>query len=142
VAASAEGEGGPTPPADAGSLTTDAESIGDGDLKRVTFPEAMVAGEYTLELTTTENKSEVHRLAFNVEPSEGNLATVGGEELAEKLKGIHFEYRLADDFHMATADLATKSLSSWFLYTLVGLLLGEQLLAYTISYHPKREAAR
>ena len=132
--------GEPPPPSDAGSLTSDAAPVPDSHLVRVSFPEALVAGEYRLELTTTENQSEERRLAFNVDASEGNLATVGGEELATKLKGIHFEYRQADEFHMAAADLADKSLSPWFLYALVGLLLGEQWLAYAASYHPKREA--
>ena len=133
-------DGGSPPPADAGSLTSDAAPVAGSPLVRVSFPEALVAGEYRLELTTTENQPEVHRLAFNVDASEGNLATVGGEELATKLKGIRFEYRHADQFQMAAADLANKSLSLWFLFALVGLLLGEQWLAYAAGYHPKREA--
>jgi hypothetical protein len=42
---------------------------------------------------------------------------------------------------MSVQNLAGKSLSQWFLYALVGLLLGEQWLAYATSYHPQRGAA-
>jgi hypothetical protein len=139
-AAGAERAAGPAP-ADAGSLTSDAASVPSSSALRVSFPEAVVAGEYRLELATTEGQPETHRLAFNVDPAEGNLATVGGAQLADKLKGIRFEYRQADDFHMSVQNLAGKSLSQWFLYALVGLLLGEQWLAYATSYHPQRGAA-
>jgi hypothetical protein len=93
-------------------------------------------------LTTTDNKIEVRRLAFNVDADEGNLTTIGSEELRTKLEGIAYEYRQADEFRLDVQELAGTNLSQWMIYMLVALLVGEQALAYSASYHPAMEGAR
>lgn len=128
---------GGTAAGDGGLVVTSAAQAENGDSLRASFTETPSSGVYQLELTTVEGTPEVRRLAFNVEAAEGNLATVASDELASKLEGVHFEYSPARQFQMATHELAGANLSPWIIYCLVGLLVGEQLLAYSAGYHPK-----
>ncbi|HJT30776.1 MAG TPA: BatA domain-containing protein [Pirellulales bacterium] len=123
--------------ADGGLVAASAVPDDDGAELRASFTETPTSGVYQVELTTVEGTPEVRRLAVNVEAAEGNLATVAGDELASKLEGVHFEYSAARQFQMATHELGGANLSPWIIYCLVGLLVGEQLLAYSAGYHTK-----
>jgi hypothetical protein len=81
--------------------------------------------------------------AFNVDPTEGNLAALGGEQLAPRLEGVKYQYDQAAAFQSATSDLGGFNLSEAILYGLVLLLVGEQILAWSASYHvgPRRSPA-
>jgi hypothetical protein len=50
---------------------------------------------------------------------------------------VRYEYRSAGDVQVSAQQLAGSNLSDWILYLLIGILVGEQLLAYSASYHPK-----
>lgn len=131
-----------TATAEGGTLAvTAAAKEGEANL-RASFPAAPTSGVYELQMTTTDNQAEIRHLAFNVNAAEGDLATVGSAELAERLKGVRYEYAQANEFQLAAHEMAGSNLSQWILYLLVGLLLGEQALAYSASYHPAKEAAR
>jgi hypothetical protein len=121
---------------DAATLVTSAAAQEGSKELRAAFPEASTSGIYELQLKTADNKVEVRRLAFNVEADEGNLTTVGAEELRGKLQGVAYDYRQADEFRVAVQDLAGTNLSQWMICLLVALLVGEQTLAYSASYHP------
>lgn len=123
---------------DASTLATGAAPREGGKSSRAMFPEASVSGFYELQLTTTDNKTELRRLAFNVEAAEGNLTTVGPEELRAKLEGIGYEYRQAGEFRVGVRELAGTNLSQWMICFLAALLIGEQALAYSASYHPMK----
>jgi hypothetical protein len=121
---------------DATTLATSAVPQDGGKGLRAAFPDASASGVYELQLKTADNKVEVRRLAFNVEADEGNLNTIGAEELRSKLQGVAYEYRQADEFRVGVQDLAGTNLSQWMVFLLVALLVGEQALAYSASYHP------
>jgi hypothetical protein len=121
---------------DASTLAASAAPGEGRKTMRASFPESAASGIYELQLTTTDNKIELRRLAFNVESAEGNLATIGPEELRSKLQDIGYEYRQAGEFRVGVQDLAGTNLSQWMIYLLVALLVGEQALAYSASYHP------
>jgi hypothetical protein len=53
------------------------------------------------------------------------------------LPEVRYEYRSAGDVQVSAQQLAGSNLSDWILYLLIGILIGEQLLAYSASYHPK-----
>ncbi|MBI2825665.1 MAG: BatA domain-containing protein [Planctomycetia bacterium] len=124
---------------EAGSTTVDAP-IGPNGLD-LSLAETDAAGVYELQLSTTDNQVESQRFAFNVAPDEGDLAIVDRDELAGRLKNVRYDYRQAADFHATSHDLAGSNISDWILYLLVGILVGEQLLAYSASYHPKAKGA-
>ncbi|MEX0713224.1 MAG: BatA domain-containing protein [Pirellulales bacterium] len=131
---------GAPPAVDGVPLVIDAAQGPEG--LTASFPRAQRRGVYELVLTTAENKPEVRRLVFNVEAAEGDLAIIGGDELASRLPGVRYEFRQAADFHLSPRELAGANLGHWVLYLLVALLLGEQALAYSASYHPAaREGA-
>lgn len=125
-----------SPAGDTSTLVSSAAPREGSSALRATFPETATSGIHELQLTTTDNKIEVRRLAFNVDADEGNLTTIGSEELRSKLEGIAYEYRQADEFRLDVQELAGTNLSLWMIYMLVALLVGEQALAYSASYHP------
>jgi hypothetical protein len=128
--------------AEAGTLVASAAaSEGETNL-RASFPATTASGIYELQLTTVDNQAEIRHLAFNVNAAEGDLSTVGAAELAERLKGVRYEYARADAFQPAARELAGSNLSHWILYLLVAMLLGEQALALSASYHPAKELSR
>jgi hypothetical protein len=107
------------------------------------FSDTSSSGVYEAQLTTTDNANEVRRFAVNVEAEEGDLAAIDRDRLAARLEGVRYDYRRAGDFQFAPHELAGSNLSDWLLYLLVFGLIGEQLLAYSASYHPPaKEGAR
>ena len=81
-------------------------------------------------------QSDVRRYALNVDTRESDLAIVNSPQLADELSGIKTEIHQPDEISYATSDSSSFSWSQVLLYGLIGLLLGEQVLAYSASYHP------
>ena len=110
----------------------------------VSLPDTQQSGFYQAELSRTERgtgatpvaPSEVRSFAFNVDAEEGNLKALSGRELAAGLEGVDYRYEQAAAFQYAMSDLPGSNISQWLLYLLVGLLIGEQVLAWSASYHP------
>ena len=75
---------------------------------------------------------------MNVDPAEGDLAALDGEQLAARLEGVKYQYEQAAAFQSAAGELAGYNLGEAILYGLVLLLIGEQILAWSASYHPAR----
>jgi hypothetical protein len=78
-------------------------------------------------------------LARNTPASEGETERVAPTDLARSLTGIDYKYRsaLAGSADLATAGLSNRNM--FLLALLVLLLLAEQWLAWSASYHlPKR----
>jgi hypothetical protein len=119
----------------AGKITTDANLTKQGTLA-VSFLKTELSGIYQAELRRKDGGSEVRGYALNVDPQEGNLRTVSGPGLATRLEGIDYQYDQADAFQYAMTELAGYNISQWLLYLLVVLLIGEQILAWSASYHP------
>ena len=82
-------------------------------------------------------------MAYNVDAAEGDLKTISREQLAAELADVNFQFQLARDAFWDTGEVQGKNLSQALLYGLILLLLAEQLLAYSASYHPaKMQGAR
>ena len=62
--------------------------------------------------------------------------------MAEKLKDVEYEYDQAAVFEYAGEAAAGYNMSEALLYLLVLLLIGEQLLARSASYHPPGRRGR
>lgn len=97
-----------------------------------------LAGFYEAQIAKADNTVETRRYAMNVDPQEGNLATVSGEQLAQQLTGVKYKYEQASQFQSSAEDWASYNLGEIILYALVLLLIGEQILAWSASYHPAR----
>jgi hypothetical protein len=124
----------PDPTAEPPSVVTAAPTA-EGPLGAV-LTGAETSGVYEVRLARKDGGDEVRRYPFNVEAAEGDLAALGGEDLASRLGGIDYEYTEAGIFEYAAAELSGSNLSDPLLLALVVLLVLEQLLATAASYHP------
>ena len=108
----------------------------------VVYAETDAGGVYEARLTPTTGEAAERRLfAYNVLAEEGALATVTGEHLASALPGVRFEYFTVGSPADGLGGESTSSpLGDALLYLLMGLLIGEQLLAWSAGYHPPRGA--
>jgi hypothetical protein len=122
------------------TATTDAAPNEDGKLFAA-LNETDVSGVYEARLTRSDNSTKIRRYAYNVDPAEGNLAALDRNQLAERLKGLKYEYEQASMFQSTTNEMAGYDLSEIILYVLVLMLLGEQILAWSASYHPSASRA-
>ena len=119
----------------AASATVDAVPTPDGPLA-ASFAAPDTSGIYEARLTAADGTAETRSFAFNVEADEGNLKAMEGPRLAARLEGVPYEYEQAAVFQYAAHELAGYNLSEALLYFLILLLIGEQILAWSASYHP------
>lgn len=117
------------------TVGTDAVRAADGTLS-ASLADVGVSGFYEAQLARTDGSAEVRHYAVNVDASEGDLATVTAEQLAARLEGVAYKYEQASAFQFAASDSAGYNLGEPLLYLLILLLLGEQVLAWSASYHP------
>ena len=66
---------------------------------------------------------------------------MNGPQLAARLEGVKYQYEQAAALQSTTNGLAGYNLSEALLYGLILLLLMEQILAWSASYHPARRRA-
>ena len=108
----------------------------------VALDDTDAAGVYEAALKQSKtDKEELRHYAVNVDASEGDLQMLWGPELAARLKNADCDFHQAASFHYAAEDHAGSNLSLLLFFALVALPVGEQLLAYSASYHPKSPAA-
>ena len=100
------------------------------------------AGIYEAWPRTIDGKLEVRRFAVNVDPREGNLALVDSQDLAESLAATDVELLTAEDMASVSQSDSGISWSQTLLGLLAILLIGEQLLAYSASYHPGKSTPK
>lgn len=100
------------------------------------------SGVYEAWLQNTKGETEVRRWALNVLPEEGDLSVVDTTELLAKLEPVRVRFQRAEDFQQSDAASPGYNVSQWLMFALVGLLIGEQALAYSASYHIGRGGLR
>jgi hypothetical protein len=112
-----------------------AKGTVENDRLAMTMDNTEKSGFYEARLTTNEGRTEALTYAYNVVPTEGNLAVINEQEMSDRLADVVYEFHRAGELAVAGSD-AGQNLSETILYLLVALLIGEQLLAYSASYHP------
>jgi hypothetical protein len=117
------------------TATIDA-ALGPDKMLHAMLAETDTSGFYEAMLTRSDNSSETRRFAYNVEPGEGDLAALDQTQLAERLKGLKYQFEKAAAFQTAQNESTGDNLRESILYALIIMLIGEQLLAYSASYHP------
>ncbi|HWB00415.1 MAG TPA: BatA domain-containing protein [Pirellulales bacterium] len=125
-----------TPPADSAAPPTSVDLTVGADGLSAAYRDTTTAGLYEALLTETNGKAERRLWALNVDPEEGNLATLDAAQLAVRLPKLRYSFHRADHFIAAPRSTTGSNLSDALLYALVALLVGEQALAYAASYHP------
>lgn len=92
-------------------------------------------GAYEAWTETLEGDFQVHRYALNVDPAEGDLAVVDSQVMLNALEPAKPTFQQAEDVYGIVDDSGFDP-SLWIMGLLILLLLGEQFLAYVLSYHP------
>src|SRR5262249_52890610 len=103
-----------------------------------TLEDTDTSGIYEVQVTANDNTQQVTAYAYNVDPAEGDLSTVGAQQLASELKDVSYEFHHAADLYFDAKELQGFNLSETLLFALIFLLIAEQLLAYSVSYHPAK----
>ncbi|MBX3422635.1 MAG: BatA domain-containing protein [Pirellulaceae bacterium] len=87
-------------------------------------------------MTASDGSLRLHNQVRNVAPEEGDLERIGHQELARQFAGVNLKIR---DSGALSSGLNSRetSQSSLLLFLLVALLLAEQMLAYSASYHAR-----
>lgn len=99
------------------------------------------SGVYELWLRNLSGDPEARRTALNVDPREGNLAIASDAELIAKLSPVPVTIAHAEDEIGAESE-AANNFSLPLMTLLVVLLIAEQALAYSASYHTLPQAVR
>jgi len=97
--------------------------------------ETSLPGVYEAQLTRSTGVAERRAWSLNVDASEGDLAVTGPQELAVRLGDLPYRYYLAETLSSSPRQQAGSNVSTWLLLLMVGLLVGEQVLAYSAGYH-------
>jgi hypothetical protein len=103
---------------------------------RATLTDTDTSGVYEVQLLAIDNTPEVRSVAYNVDPTEGDLKIVNAEQFTAEIAGVAEFHRAGDVFD--NKEIQGSNLSEVMLYALIALLVAEQLLAYSASYHPAR----
>lgn len=104
----------------------------------ITYDETNKAGLYFLGLENNSGIRAVTAYPFNVDPREGQMNVTNGGVLHEQMPRVEFDfidYLDQQSSQALSSDMDKNNISIWILYLLIALLLGEQLLAYSASYH-------
>jgi len=110
----------------------------DGGPAKAILTDTDTAGVYEAQLTANDNTVQGIAVPYNVDAAEGDLTVIAPDQLANELTGVVYDYHRAADLHFDSKDMQGNNLSEKVLYVLIFLLIAEQLLAYSASYHPTR----
>ena len=94
------------------------------------------SGIYEAWPVTTSGQADVRRFALNVDPEEGDLKIAESKNLLAALDPVKAEFRPAEEFTYELAGLGGNNRSLLLMALLLALLIAEQALAYSASYHP------
>jgi hypothetical protein len=97
------------------------------------------SGVYEAVYRRVDGKIEVSRFALNVDGAEGNLAIIDDNSLMAGLKPVTVQLKTPDDYAGASMIQAGGSTSFWLMWLLIGILMAEQVLAFSASYHPAKQ---
>ncbi len=126
-------------PSDGALVRRGAEAGPDGlrASLRLTTP-----GAYTARWQRLDGTERERLAAVSLDPTEGQLDRVGRAGLEQTLAGVPFRYDPAEALQPASDSLAGVPLAKPVLLGLLAVLLLEQAVAYSASYHPSPIARR
>ncbi len=106
-----------------------------GQTQRDVVDSLLRAGLFEAWMTNAQGDYVVNNLAHNVAAAEGDLERIAASDLEQKLRGVPVRIRAAKTI-IGQGTNAPETVHSTLLMALLALLLlGEQVLAYSASYH-------
>lgn len=124
-----------TPPQGAIVHVTGTASPPDGLV--ASLPTTVAAGSCAARWRRLDGTERERLFAINVNPGEGQLERMGRDRLDRALVGVPFHYDAAESLQPEAGVMAGVSLLKPLLHALLIVLVVEQLLAYSASYHPR-----
>jgi len=100
------------------------------------LPITTVAGGYAARWRRLDGTERERVFAVNVVPEEGQIECLGRDRLDRALSGVKYTYERAETLQPDTTTLAGVPLVKPLLYLLAAVLVIEQLVAFSASYHP------
>lgn len=94
------------------------------------------SGIFECWMTNADGTFALKNFAHNVAPEEGDLEQLGHQEVAGQFPGVDLKVRSSANF-VGGLSSRESSQSNLAMALLVLLLMGEQMLAYSASYHPR-----
>jgi len=117
------------------AIVHQAAAVGEDGRLTARLPTSL-AGPYTALWKRLDGTEQDRAWAVNVAPDEGQLERIGRERLDRTLAGIPFRYDTASALEPDSGALAGVSLVHPLLYALLAILLLEQIVSASASYHP------
>ena len=105
----------------------------NNEISSVWIPKTAAAGFYDVELATREGNLETRTFAVNVDSREGDLALIDRQSLDDHLQGVKYEFFDLMRFRGQSEENAGLDLSTPLLFLLIVILIGEQLLACSMT---------
>ena len=93
------------------------------------------SGVYDIITQRNDGSFEDSRYALNVNANEGDTARIDREQLVSSLEPIAIQLSDLDAFQGSAATNVGGTASFWLMLILLLGLIGEQFLAYFLSYH-------
>jgi hypothetical protein len=124
-----------------GTLVHQSAVASPAGVLEATLPSTTAAGGYTARWRRLDGTERERIFAVNVAAEEGQLERIGRERLDRTLTGVAFKYDRAESLQPDTTTLAGVPLVRPLLYLLAAVLIIEQLLAFSASYHPVARGA-
>jgi hypothetical protein len=109
---------------------TSSGTNGDASMAQIDL-----SGIYLVEKKSLAGADQIDPVAVNVAAAEGDLAGFDAKQLAAELPDVDFEYHQSSSFAATDDALPGTNLGPYLLYLLLALLVIEQLIAYSASYH-------
>lgn len=113
------------------TLGEDHEASSTEELRRAIYSPGIVEVWTTL----LQGNRQVQNVAYRVAGNEGDLSKPTSSELLESLRPITIRYRTAEDSAFRNATISLAGRSTLLLALLILLLMIEQCLAWSASYH-------
>ncbi len=117
-----------------GAIVHQSAAVADDGRLTARLP-TTVAGAYSALWKRLDGTEQGRAWAVNVAPDEGRLERIGREGLDRTLVGIPFRYDSAASLEPDSGALAGVSLLHPLLYALLAILLLEQIVSASASYH-------
>jgi hypothetical protein len=118
-----------------GTLVHQTAVASSSGMLEATLRDTSAAGGYTARWRRLDGTERERIFAVNVNADEGQLERIGRERLDRALAGIAFKYDRAESLQPDTTTLAGVPLMKPILHLLAAVLIIEQLVAFSASYH-------
>jgi len=125
-----------------GTIVHQTAAVTPAGTLQATLRATQSAGAYQARWRRLDGSERERVVAINVDPNEGRLERILREQLDRTLSGVKFQYDSAESLQPDASTLAGISLVTPLLHALLGVLLLEQLLAYSASYHTATKPSR